>query len=116
SRAPAQPAIRLARVPNIKKHAMAETLKSAIAVIGSDKFVPHSWPWIGAAPLCCDRKWSRGQVQARFANMSPCLIAMEADVGAHHLSGSILAEPEACAFTGHAVSYRGLVSRRTVEP
>src|SRR6201997_5805300 len=32
------------------------------------------------------QKWSRGQVDARFANMSPCLIGMEACVGAHHLS------------------------------
>src|SRR6201987_641508 len=31
-------------------------------------------------------KWSRGQVEARFANMPPCLIGMEACVGAHHLS------------------------------
>ncbi len=32
------------------------------------------------------QKWSRGQVEARFANLSPCLIGMEACVGAHHLS------------------------------
>jgi len=32
------------------------------------------------------QKWSRGQVEARFANMTPCLISMEACVGAHHLS------------------------------
>jgi transposase len=32
------------------------------------------------------QKWSRGQVEARFANMAPCLIGMEACVGAHHLS------------------------------
>jgi transposase len=32
------------------------------------------------------RKWSRGQVEARLANMPPCLIGMEACVGAHHLS------------------------------
>ncbi|HWL73096.1 MAG TPA: IS110 family transposase, partial [Burkholderiaceae bacterium] len=31
-------------------------------------------------------KWSRGQVEARFANMPPCLVGMEACVGAHHLS------------------------------
>jgi transposase len=30
------------------------------------------------------QKWSRGQVE--LANMSPCLIGMEACVGAHHLS------------------------------
>ncbi len=32
------------------------------------------------------QKWSRGQVEARFANLPPCLIGMEACVGAHHLS------------------------------
>jgi transposase len=29
---------------------------------------------------------SRGQVEAQLANMPPCLIGMEACVGAHHLS------------------------------
>ena len=32
------------------------------------------------------QKWSRGQVAARLAAMPPCLIGMEACVGAHHLS------------------------------
>jgi len=32
------------------------------------------------------QKWTRGQVEARLANMPPCLIGMEACVGAHHLS------------------------------
>src|SRR5262244_2538390 len=32
------------------------------------------------------QRWSRGQVEARLANMPPCLIGMEACVGAHHLS------------------------------
>jgi len=31
------------------------------------------------------QKWSRGQVEARLANLPPCLIGMEACVGAHHL-------------------------------
>jgi hypothetical protein len=30
------------------------------------------------------QKWSRGQVETRLANLSRCLIAMEACVGAHH--------------------------------
>jgi hypothetical protein len=30
-------------------------------------------------------KWSRGQVEARLANMQPFLIGMEACVGAHHI-------------------------------
>jgi len=32
------------------------------------------------------QKWSRSQVETRLANMPPCLIGMEACVGAHHLS------------------------------
>jgi transposase len=38
--------------------------------------------------LCCvlRQKWSRGKVEARFANVPPCLIGMKACVGAHHLS------------------------------
>src|SRR5712671_3290241 len=32
------------------------------------------------------QKWSRGQIEVRIANMPPCLIGMEACVGAHHLS------------------------------
>jgi hypothetical protein len=30
------------------------------------------------------QKWSRGQVETRLSNMLPCLIGMEACVGAHH--------------------------------
>src|SRR5207237_8437688 len=37
------------------------------------------------------QKWSRGQIEARFANMPPCLIGMEACVGAHHLSRKLKA-------------------------
>jgi transposase len=32
------------------------------------------------------QKWSRGQLEARLANTPPCLVGMEACVGAHHLS------------------------------
>jgi transposase len=31
------------------------------------------------------QKWSRGQVEARLANVQACLIGMEASVGAHHI-------------------------------
>jgi transposase len=36
-------------------------------------------------------KLSRGQLEARLANMPPCLIGMEACVGAHHLSRKLKA-------------------------
>src|ERR671919_1905045 len=37
------------------------------------------------------QKLSRGQVEQRLANMPPCLIGMEACVGAHHLSRQLKA-------------------------
>src|SRR5207247_9961660 len=37
------------------------------------------------------QKWSRGQVEARLANLPPCRIGMEACVGAHHLSSTLKA-------------------------
>jgi hypothetical protein len=37
------------------------------------------------------QKWSRGQIEARLANMPPFLIGMEACVGAHHLSRKLQA-------------------------
>ena len=37
------------------------------------------------------QKWSRGQIEARLGNMPPCLIGMEACVGAHHLSRKLQA-------------------------
>jgi len=37
------------------------------------------------------QKWSRGQIEARVAAMPPCLIGMEACVGAHHLSRKLQA-------------------------
>ena len=38
------------------------------------------------------QKWSRGQIETRLANMPPCLIGMEACVGAHHLSRKLQAQ------------------------
>jgi transposase len=37
------------------------------------------------------QKWSRGQIEARLANVPRCLIGMEACVGAHHLSRKLKA-------------------------
>ena len=67
---------------------MAETVKCGAAVVGID--TGKNWFHIvglerrGAIAL--RQRWSRGQVEARLANMAPCLIGMEACVGAHHLS------------------------------
>ncbi len=55
--------------------------KNTFHLIGLDK--------TGAIVL--RQKLSRSQVNARLANMSPCLIGMEACVGAHHLSRQLKA-------------------------
>src|SRR5438874_10415613 len=67
---------------------MAATAQSAIAVIGIDigKNSFHVVGLDGRGAIVLRQKWSRGQVEARLANLSPCLIGMEACVGAHHLS------------------------------
>ena len=67
---------------------MTETPQSAIAVIGIDigKNSFHVVGLDGRGAIVLRQKWSRGQVETRFANMPACLIGMEACVGAHHLS------------------------------
>jgi transposase len=72
---------------------MAATAQSAIAEIGIDigKNSFHVVGLDGHGAIELRQKWSRGQVEARFANMSPCLIGMEACVGAHHLSRKLKA-------------------------
>src|SRR4030095_16322519 len=85
-RAPALPASKLARGTQRKEHSMA--VNSVIAVIGID-IGKNSFHVVGLderGAIALRQKWSRGQVETRFANMSPCLIGMEACVGAHHLS------------------------------
>ena len=67
---------------------MAETLKTAVAVIGID-IGKNSFHVVGLSQrgaIMLRQRWSRGQVESRFANMPPCLVGMEACVGAHHLS------------------------------
>jgi transposase len=67
---------------------MAKTLKTAVAVIGID-IGKNSFHIVGLdqrGAIVLRQRWSRGRVESRFANMPPCLIGMEACVGAHHLS------------------------------
>jgi transposase len=56
--------------------------KNSFHVIGLDRR--------GAVVL--RQKWSRSQIEARVANMPPCLIGMEACVGAHYLSRKLQAQ------------------------
>jgi transposase len=79
---------KLARGAKDEEHAMSQNLSRAIAVIGID-IGKNSFHVVGLderGAIALRQKWSRGQVEARLANMPPCLIGMEACVGAHHLS------------------------------
>jgi transposase len=92
-RAPAPPATNLARVSKDKEHAMSQNLNSAVAVIGID-IGKNSFHVVGLddrGAIVLRQKWSRGQIEARLANLPPCLIGMEACVGAHHLSRKLKA-------------------------
>jgi transposase len=67
---------------------MPQKSRTAIAVIGID-IGKNSFHVVGhdrKGAIVLRQKWSRGQVEARLANMPPCLVGMEACVGAHHLS------------------------------
>ena len=72
---------------------MPATAQTAVAVIGID-IGKNSFHVVGLdsrGAIVLRQKWSRGQVEARLANMSPCQIGMEACVGAHHLSRKLKA-------------------------
>src|ERR1700728_913014 len=72
---------------------MSQILNAVIVVIGID-IGKNSFHVVGLdhrGAIVLRQKWSRGQVNARFANMPPCLIGMEACVGAHHLSRELKA-------------------------
>ena len=93
-RAPAPPAIDAGkgRQRQGARH-VSELQGDAIAVIGID-IGKNSFHVVGLdsrGAITLRQKWSRGQVEARLANMSPCLIGMEACVGAHHLSRKLKA-------------------------
>jgi transposase len=58
---------------------MSEKLNSEIAVIGID-IGKNSFHLVGQdrrGSIVLRQKWSRGQVEARLANLQPCLIGME---------------------------------------
>jgi transposase len=67
---------------------MTERSNTAISVIGIDigKNSFHAVGLDGRGAIVLRQKWSRGQVEPRLANIPPCVIGMEACVGAHHLS------------------------------
>ena len=69
------------------------TSLEAVATIGVD-IGKNTFHLIGLdkkGAIVLRQKLSRGHVEARLANMPPCLIGMEACVGAHHLSRQLKA-------------------------
>lgn len=67
---------------------MPKSASAEIAVIGID-IGKNSFHVVGhdkRGAIVLRQKFSRGQIEARLANMPPCLVGMEACVGAHHLS------------------------------
>ena len=59
---------------------MSQNLNSAVAVIGID-IGKNSFHVVGLddrGAIVLRQKWSRGQIEARLANLPPCLIGMEA--------------------------------------
>ena len=78
---------------------MSQTRNAAIAVIGID-IGKNSFHIVGLddrGAIVLRQKWSRGQVEARLANVPPCLIGIEACVGAHHLSRKLQGAGARCA-------------------
>jgi transposase len=67
---------------------MSPKAHSTMAVIGIDigKNSFHVVAQDKRGAIMLRQKWSRGQAEARLANLPPCLIGMEACVGVHHLS------------------------------
>ena len=76
----------LARGTKDKEHSMSQTPKTSVVGVDIGKNSFHVVGQDERGAIVLRQKWSRGQVAARFANMPPCLIGMEACVGAHYLS------------------------------
>src|SRR5688572_18330379 len=83
--------LKLARGANDKEHAMSQTPQTAVIGIDIGKNSFHIVGHDERGAIVLRQKWSRGQVEARLANVPPCLIGMEACVGAHHLSRKLKA-------------------------
>ena len=67
---------------------MPRSANQSVATMGID-LGKNSFHVVGLdhrGAIVVRQRWTRGQLEARLANMPPCLIGMEACVGAHHLS------------------------------
>src|SRR5215471_8452382 len=67
---------------------MPRQSKDTVAILGIDigKNTFHLVGLNKRGAIVLRQKLSRRQLEARLANLPPCLIGMEACVGAHHLS------------------------------
>src|SRR6476646_10675251 len=79
---------------------MSQTPQTSITAVGID-IGKNSFHIVGQddrGAIVLRQKWSRGQVEARFANMPPCLIGMEAcvDRGRQQAAASQRARHRAC--------------------
>jgi transposase len=88
----------------------AQTIRVVGIDIGKSAFHVAGLDDRGAIVL--RQKWSRGQVQARLTNLSPCLIGMEACVGACPSAAS--SRPR-CAAHARKVRTSGLTPKRAEE-
>ena len=64
---------------------MSNKFSAAVATMGID-IGKNSFHIVGLdrrGAIMLRQKWSRGQIEARLANVPPCLIGLEACVGAH---------------------------------
>ena len=72
---------------------MSQNPNTSIAVVGID-IGKNSFHIVGLdqrGAIVLRQKWSRGQMDAPIGELPPCLIGMEACVGAHHLSRKLRA-------------------------
>jgi transposase len=63
-----------ARGAHDKEHAMSQTSQTAVIGIDIGKNSFHIVGHDERGAIVLRQKWSRGQVEARFANLPPCLI------------------------------------------
>jgi len=71
-----------------KQHTRSQPRSNPPTVLGIDigKNWFHVVGQVNPGAIALRQKWSRGQVETRLADMPPCLIGLQAGVGARHLS------------------------------
>jgi hypothetical protein len=101
---------------------MSEKIIPEIAVVGIDigKNAYHVIGLDRRGAVVLRQRWSRSQVEIRFANMPPCLIGMEACVGAlshcqiEHATNLLARQAHAAATTSCHVFMAAALKARCV--